>query len=113
MSEADTLRMTPAKMLLLIRKRESDLAARELPIACFQALYYNMNRSPGDPEKGIPAADPLAPKDFLVFGHNRKRTLAAKDDYGPGGKHVLYGARADRDRWEAWAGSKVQPQVKE
>ena len=106
-------RMTPAKLLILIDKQQEQLSLHELPVAASACLFYNMNRDPGDEEKGRPPAAAKTPHDFRVFG-KRRRGLAAKDE-APGPRLNLDGAKADRGSWSAWAQSKAgspQPRVK-
>ena len=86
----------------------------ELPIAQIAALFYNANRDPGDEEKGRSPAEPKSVEDFQIFGKrkNRTKTLAAKDEARPGGRHVHDGAKADKSAWTAWARGKTKQQVR-
>lgn len=103
-------RMTPAKLLILMDNHRELLATQEQPIAAIACMFYNANRNPGDPAKGIPAAELKPVDEFLMFKKRKgTRTLAAKD--GPGGRHNLDGAIVDRGAWESWAKGKAQPTV--
>lgn len=100
MSELDTLRMTPAKLVACLLKWRAKLSIEEMPIAQLKCMYYNANRPKGEKGEELSEYPPLNPDKFQVF---RRDTLAAKDaEYGPGGKHNLVGAKADRGAWEAF-----------
>jgi hypothetical protein len=101
--------MTPAKLLILMDKQMDKLELQEIPLASFQCLFYNANRNPGDPSKGIPPTEAKTVDDFKIYKRRRK-TLAAKDDR-PGGRHVQDGAKADRSKWMSWAAGKAPRQV--
>lgn len=97
--------MTPAKALAMLDKRMSDLELREHPIAQLSCMFWNAKlRGLGDEANGIPPQECKGPDEFRLFKRKRLKTLAAKD--GPGGRHNLDGAKADRGAWAAWAGSK-------
>lgn len=95
-------RMTPAKLVVLMGKHRERLAVTELPVAAFHCLFANVNRSPGNKEKGIPPAPPMELDSFRMFSKKKGgRSLAAKDD-NPGGRHNHDGAKADRGAWLSW-----------
>lgn len=97
--------MTPHKLWALWAKRRDERGDEEVPLAQIASILYNVNRSPGDKERGIPPAPFLSIDNFCVFGNKRTASLAAKLP-NPGGDHLLLGAKANKDQWVSYAKGK-------
>lgn len=102
--------MTPAKLLVLMNRERDRLALAEMPVASLACLLYNINRDPGDKDKGIPPAPLGKIEQFLVFKRKKSGTLDSKVGDKDPQYYSLHGAVVDKGAWMAWAQSKGRRQ---
>lgn len=100
--------MTPRLLVELMEQRAKTYEALALPVDKLVAVYLNSKRDPGgDDGKGNirPPSPEIKLEDVLTVYTSKKANLAAK--FKPDSvDRSLFGAEANRDAFDAWAGAR-------